>query len=56
MIACVKIVFLSKFYNYSVFKVIFEINIDKRLKKFLKIDDEVPSEGQVYEIHESLFS
>ena len=44
MIACVKIVFLSKFYNYSVSKVIYEINIDKRLKRFLKIDDEVPSE------------
>ena len=44
-----KLFFLSKFYNYSVSKVIYEINIDKRLKRFLKIDDEVPSEGQVYE-------
>ena len=49
MITCIKIVFLSKFYNYPVSRVIYEINIDKRLKRFLKIDDEVPSEGQVYE-------
>ena len=37
--------FLSKFYNYPVSRVIYEINIDKRLKRFLKIGDEVPSEG-----------
>lgn len=49
MITCIKIVFLSKFYNYPVSRVIYEISIDKRLKKFLKIEDEVPSEAQVYE-------
>ena len=49
MIACIKIVFLSKFYNYPVSRVIYEISIDKRLKRFLKIEDEVPTEGQVYE-------
>ena len=49
MITCIKIVFLSKFYNYPVSRVIYEINIDKRLKRFLKIGDEVPSEGQIYE-------
>ena len=49
MISCIKIVFLSKFYNYPVSRVIYEINIDRRLKRFLKIEDEVPSEGQVYE-------
>ena len=48
MIACIKIVFLSKFYNYPVSRVIYEISIDKRLKRFLKIEDEVPTEGQVY--------
>ena len=45
MITCIKIVFLSKFYNYSVSRVIYEIIIDKRLKRFLKIEDEVPTEG-----------
>ena len=49
MITCIKIVFLSKFYNYPVSRVIYEISIDKRLKRFLKIEDEVPTEGQVYE-------
>ena len=49
MITCIKIVFLSKFYNYPVSRVIYEIRIDKRLKRFLKIEDEVPSEAQVYE-------
>ena len=49
MITCIKIVFLSKFYNYPVSRVIYEINIDKRLKRFLKIENEVPSEAQVYE-------
>ena len=49
MIICIKIVFLSKFYNYPVSRVIYEIRIDKRLKRFLKIEDEVPSEAQVYE-------
>ena len=47
---------MSKFYNYPISRVIYEINIDKRLKRFLKIQDEVPSEAQVYEILESLFS
>ena len=49
MIMCIKIVFLSKFYNYPVSRVIYEINIDKRLKRFLKIENDVPSEAQVYE-------
>ena len=49
MIMCIKIVFLSKFYNYPVSRVIYEINIDKRLKHFLKIENDVPSEAQVYE-------
>lgn len=49
MITCIKIVFLSKFYNYPVSRVIYEINIDKKLKRFLKIENEVPSEAQVYE-------
>ena len=49
MIICIKIVFLSKFYNYPISRVIYEINIDKRLKRFLKIENDVPSEAQVYE-------
>ena len=49
MIMCIKIVFLSKFYTYPVSRVIYEINIDKRLKRFLKIENDVPSEAQVYE-------
>ena len=49
MITCIKIVFLSKFYDYPVSRVIYEISIDNRLKRFLKIDNEVPSEAQVYE-------
>ncbi|MBR1610700.1 MAG: transposase [Methanobrevibacter sp.] len=49
MITCIKIVFLSKFYDYPVSRVIYEISIDNRLKRFLKIENEVPSEAQVYE-------
>ena len=49
MIICIKIVFMSKFYNYPISRIIQEIKIDKRLKRFLKISDEIPSEGQVYE-------
>ena len=41
--------FLSKFYNYPVSRAIYEINIDKRLKRFLKIENDVPTEAQVYE-------
>ena len=41
--------FLSKFYNYLVSRVIYEISIDKRLKRFLKIEDDISSEAQVYE-------
>ena len=47
MITCIKIVFLSKFYNCLISRVIYEINIDKRLKHFLKIRDEIPTEAQV---------
>ena len=46
---CIKIVFLSKFYNYPVSRAIYEINTDKRLKRFLKIENNVPTEVQVYE-------
>ena len=49
MIICIKIVFMSKFYNYPIFRIIQEIKLDKRLKRFLKIRGEIPSEGQIYE-------
>lgn len=49
MIICIKIVFMSKFYNYPISRIIQEIKLDKRLKRFLKIRGEIPSEGQIYE-------
>lgn len=49
MIICLKIVFMSKFYNYPVSRVIYEMNRNKRLKHYMRIHNDVPTEGQVYE-------
>ena len=49
MIICLKIVFMSKFYNYPVSRVIYEMNRNKRLKHYMRIHNDVPTECQVYE-------
>ena len=49
MITCIKIFFTSKFFDYPISRVIDDIKNDKRLKHFMKIHGETPSEGQVYE-------
>ena len=40
---------MSKFFDYPISRVIENIKNDKRLKHFLKIHGETPTEGQVYE-------
>ena len=47
-IICIKIFFMSLFFNYEVSKVIDELNNKKSLRKFSKISD-VPTEEQVSE-------
>lgn len=49
MITCMKIFFMSKFFDYPISRVIENIKNDKRLKHFMKIHGETPTEGQVYE-------
>ena len=49
MITCMKIFFMSKFFDYPISRVIENIKNDKRLKHFMKIYGETPTEGQVYE-------
>ena len=40
---------MSKFYNYLVSRVIYEMNRNKRLKHYMRIHNDVLTEGQVYE-------
>ena len=49
MIVCLKIVFTSMFFDYDVSGVIRELNNGKKLKHFLKIHGDIPTEAQVYE-------
>ena len=48
-IICIKIVFTGLFFDYPVTKVIDEVNINNKLKKFLGIEKEVPTSAQVFE-------
>ena len=47
-VICIKIFFMSLFFNYDVSKVIYELNNKRKLRKFSKIY-EVPTEEQVSE-------
>ena len=49
MIKCIKIVFMSKFFDYTVSGIINELNRDKRLKHGVRIYADIPSHHQVYE-------
>lgn len=49
MVICIKIIFLSMFFDYTVTGVIDEVNRDFKLKKFLKIEGDVPTADQVFE-------
>ena len=47
-VICIKIFFMSLFFNYDVSKVIYELNNKRKLRKFSKIY-EVPTEEKVSE-------
>ena len=49
VVICIKLIFLSMFFDYTVSGVIDEVNRDFRLKKFLKIEGDVPTPNQVFE-------
>lgn len=49
MVISIKIIFTAFYFDYPVSKVIYEVNRNNRLKKFLNIDGDVPEASQVYE-------
>ena len=49
MVICIKILFMGLYFDYSISKVVDEINRSNRLKEFLNIDGKVPEVAQVYE-------
>ena len=49
MIISIKIVFTGLYFDYSVTKVIDELNNNNDLKKFLGIDNKIPTSAQVFE-------